>query len=605
MQNPHFSKPKSELTFSNPKGSHKLKPRGRFFFALFFCFLTGRLFALPPQKILHPGDWAYDALAILSREQGRVFFADSRITVAEMERYLAQIDPDLLSQSGLAIYDTLDAYLKSDPGASFQSDALSIGIDLIFQPEFYYKTNENVPWIYNAHSRNPMILAPLSFSLGPWISAEMILNIGENEYAALSHNNYGNIPLDPVSHFDIHFPKRAYVSAGLPVGEASGFNLAIGIGDNFFGRTNTGSIIVSEYLERTVYAQASVYSPVFKYTTQVLQYGVNKYHYMHYLQVRPHRRFSISLAEGVMVNAPLELRFLNPFTIFHSHESYKTYTDYNTDLGHKQPDDDVKLEDLWDKDPDTKEDLYDRTYDPNGHSRIGSYLGVKLEWQPVQNLRLYGLFVMDVFNLPMKKTHWDDTLYPNAAGFQAGTEVSVPVSGGYWEFGLEGVYTYPYLYVMWDKGWSFFKEVPELDVMTNPPLSYWTGSPFGPDTIAGTVWTGFRARNGWYGRFSFEFAARGERSEFGIFETDNSVYDTYRPSNAVYGVTVSPTGTPIFSYTTNLYFEYSPKEWFAFAFQPGYRILANAGHVEGRTEHGFEMALSLRFRPLIKIRPTL
>jgi len=549
-----------------------------FFFALFFCLLTSRgAFALPPQKILHPGDWAYDALAILSREQGRVFFADSRITVAQMERYLAEIDQDSLSQSGLAIYNKLDAYLKSDPGVGFRSDALSMGIDLIFQPELYYKTNENIPWIYDYHSRNPMILAPLGFSLGPWVIAEMDLNIGENEYAALLHDNYENIPLDPVPQFDIHFPKRAYMSAGLPVGEASGLNLAIGIGDNFFGRTDTGSIIVSEYLERTVYAQASIYSPVFKYTAQVLQYGVNKYHYMHYLQVRPHRTFSFSLAEGVMVNAPLELRFLNPFTIFHSYESYKTYADYNEDI------EGADVEDF------------------NGHSRIGSYLGAKLEWQPIRYMRLYGLFVMDVLDLPMKKKHWSDSLYPDAAGFQAGTEFSFPASWGYWEFGLEGVYTYPYLYIMWDKGWSFYKEVPEMDRMKDPPLSYWTGTPFGPDTIAGSFWAGFRARQEWYGRFSFEFAARGELSDFKIFKM-MSEDDTYRPSNAVVNVTVPPTGTPIFSYTTNLYLEYSPREWFAVAFQPGYRVLVNAERQEGRVEHGFEMALSLRFTPLVKLR---
>jgi len=554
-----------------------------FFFALFFCVLTfGGLFALPPQKIIQSGDWAYDALAILSREQGRVFFADSRITVLEMERYLAEINPDSLSRSGLAIYDKLDAYLKSDPGVGFQSDALSMGVDLIFRPELYYKTNENVPWIYDYHSRNPMILAPFGFSLGPWITAQMDLNLGENEYAALLHDNYENIPLDPVAQFDLHFPKRAYVSAGLPVGDASGINLAIGIGDNFFGSTHTGSIIVSEYLERTVYAQASIYSPVFKYTAQVLQYGVNKYHYMHYLQARPHRTFSFSLAEGVMVNAPLELRFLNPFTVFHSYESYKTYADYNEDI------EGAVVE------------------DPNGHSRIGSYLGVKLEWQPITYMRLYGLFVMDVLDLPIKKNQWGDN-FPNAVGFQAGTEFSVPASGGYWEFGLEGVYTNPYLYIMWDKGWSFYKEVPELDIMesmTGSPLSYWTGTPFGPDTIAGAFWAGFRARQEWYGRFSFVFAARGELSDFTIFEK-MSEDDTHRPSSAVVDVTVPPTGIPIFSYTTSLYLEYSPREWFAVAFQPGYRVLVNAERQRGRVEHGFETALSLRFTPLAKPRSTL
>jgi hypothetical protein len=567
----------------------------RFLFVAVFClFLCRELFSLPPQKVLHPGDWAYDALSVLSREQGRVFFADSRITVLQMENFLAEIDVNSLSESALAIYDDLAKYLDSNFPLGFQSDAISVGLDLILQGELYYKTNENTPWIYDAYSRNPIIQIPWGFSLGPWITAEMDPYFGQNEYAATLHDNYTNIPLDPVKQADIHFPKRAYVSAGFPVGSASGFNFSIGIGDNFFGKTQTGSVIISDHLERTVYAQAAIYSPAFKYTAQVLQYEVNKYHYMHYIQVRPHRTVSVSLAEGVMVNAPLELRFLNPFIIFHSYESYKTYSNYNEDLGHKK--NNAELDELWDKNPDGS-DVYDRTFDPNNHSRIGSYFGAKVEWQPLRNLRFYGLFVMDVFNLPMKKTHWMEGLYPDAMGFQAGTEFSFPAKGGYWEFGLEGVYTYPYLYIMWDKGWSFYKDVPELDADMDPPLRYWTGSPLGPDTIAGTIRAGFRSTAGWYGGFSFVFSAQGERSDLGIFDRDNSVEDTYRPSHKVYDVTVPPTGTPVFTSTASLRFQKNLNECFSFGIMPGYRVVLNAGHEEGRTAHGAEIALFMRYRP--------
>jgi len=547
-------------------------------FSLFSSFLSVEgLYSLPPQKQLQPGDWAYEAIAILSREQGRIFLTDSRVTVAQMERCLQEIDTNSLSASGLDIYDRLAAYLKSGSGLSFQSDVISGGLDLIIQPEFYYKFSEFNSWIYNDHARSPLLQLPMGFSLGTWITAEMDIYLGQNEYAATLHDNYVNLPLDPVAQMDIHFPKRAYVSAGLPVGAASGFNLVLGIGDNFFGKTRTGSIVISEYLERTIYAQLSVYSPAFKYSAQIMQYEVNKYHYMHYLHIRPHRMISFSVAEGVMVNAPLELRFLNPFTIFHSHESYKTYAGYNEDLGY------------------LADDLIN---DPNGHSRIGSYLGVKLEFQPARYLRFYGLFAMDVLNLPMKKTNWMEGLYPDAIGFQAGTEFSYPVRGGYWEFGLEGVYTYPYLYIMWDKGWSFFKEVLELDIMRDPPLRYWTGTPFGPDTIAGTLWLGFRSSSNWYGGGAFTFSAQGERSSLSVFERFDDKY--IRPSHLVYDVTVSPTGIPVFTYTASLRGEYSPRKWLNIIVQPGYRMTVNTGHIKDRFDQGFEIALSLRYMPLAR-----
>jgi len=525
-------------------------------------------------------DWAYDALAILSREQGKVFFSDMRVTVEQMEKFLDEIDPTTLSESGLAIYDRLSEHLKSEYWLGFHSDAITGGLNLIATPEVFYKTNDKVPWIYDYHSRNYLLLIPWGFSVGPWITAEMDLNVGQNEYAAALNHNYVNIPWDPVPQWDIHFPKRGYVSAGVPFGKASGFNFAIGIGDNFFGRTETGSIVLSDYLERTVYAQATLYSPFFKYTAQVLQYDVNKYQYMHYLQVRPHRTVSVSLAEGVMVNAPLELRFLNPFTIFHSYESYKTYTDYNEDLGHY-------------------ESTGDTIYDQNGDSRVGSYFGAKLEWQPIKYFRFYGLIVFDVFDLPMKKKLWMAGLFPDAMGYQAGVDFSYPVRKGYWVAGIEGVYTYPYLYVMWDKGWSFYKDVPELDRMNDPPLSYWTGTPFGPDSIAATLWTGFRSSALWYCGLSFVFAAQGERSGLDVFDYDDADR-TYRPSHSVYDVTVPPTGIPIYSYTISFRGEYYPYYWVSVAVQPGYRINVNSGHIDGLVEHGFEIALSLRFRPPVK-----
>ncbi len=204
---------------------------------------------------------------------------------------------------------------------------------------------------------------------------------------------------------------------------------------------------------------------------------------------------------------------------------------------------------------------------------------------------------MDVLNLPMKKTHWMEGLYPDAIGFQAGTEFSFPVKGGYWEFGLEGVYTYPYLYIMWGKGWSFYKEVPELDTM-EPPLRYWTGTPFGPDTIAGTLWAGFRSSTNWYGGFSFTFSAQGERSDLYIFEKFDD--DKIRPTHLVYDVTVPPSGTPVYTYTAALRGEYSPNKWLSLTLQPGYRVTVNTGHIEDKIDKGFELAFSLKYTPFAK-----
>jgi hypothetical protein len=548
-------------------------------FLLFFCFLgTAALSALPAQKILFPGDRAYEILAALSLEQGKVFFSDSSLTVSQVEKILGEIDDEALSPSGRLLYDELREYLKSSPWLNWEYDAFSGGLDLIFQPELYYKTAEETPWIYDGHSRNSLALIPMGFSLGPYISLEMELYAGQNEYAATLHDNYINIPLDPVSQFDIHFPKRAYLSTGYPFGKASGVNFAMGVGDDFFGRTRTGSVILSEYLERIVYAQLSFYSPVFKYTAEVMQYEVNKYQYMHYLQIRPHRKISLSLAEGVMVNAPLELRFLNPLTVFHGYEAYKTYDDYNEEL-------DVEPSDL-----NTTPPKY-TAIDPSGGSRIGSYFGAKIEFQPLRFFRFYGLFAMDQFQLPIEESNWKESLTPNAMAFQAGFEAALPAFGrGYWRFGLEGVYVQPYMYVLWDKKWSFYKEVPEVDQID---LRYWTGTPFGPDSLAGAFWLGYEdIPSRWSWELGFVFSAQGKRSGLDIFDSNG-----YRPTHKVYDVTVPPTGTPIYTYTVKALGSWSPVRWADLAIQPGYRIVDNYAHIPGDKKQGFEIAFSARFRP--------
>jgi hypothetical protein len=198
---------------------------------------------------------------------------------------------------------------------------------------------------------------------------------------------------------------------------------------------------------------------------------------------------------------------------------------------------------------------------------------------------------MDQFQLPIEESNWKEGLTPNAMAFQAGFEAALPAfSRGLWRFGLEGVYVQPYMYVLWDKKWSFYKEVPELGQMD---LNYWTGTPFGPDSIAGAFWLGYEdIPLKWSLELGFVFSAQGKRSGFDIFKDDG-----YRPTHKVYDVTVPPTGTPVYTYTVKVLGSWSPAAWVDLAMQPGYRIVNNYGHIPGDNNQGFEIALSARFRP--------
>jgi hypothetical protein len=535
--------------------------------------------AMPAQKLLPPGDWAYDVLAVLAQEQGFVFFADSTLTVSQLGNMLNEIDDETLSPGGQWLYQRLREYLNVAPLYVYQSDAVEAGVDVEFAIEAFVKSNGAIPWIYDNHERHPLFVAPLTLSFGSWLTADLEPRFAENEKTALRNNNYTNIPLDLAPEFDLHFPKNAYLSVGIPFGEASGVYFSIGMGENFYGRTRTGSVILSDYMDRVSFGRLSLFSPNLRYGAEIMQLETTKYLYMHYLQLRLFKRLTLSVTEGMMVNAPFELRYLNPLMIFHNLEPWKTYDDYNADLGNGET-----------------------PAEPTGETRAGAFFGAKIEFQPWKFIRLYGLMGMNQLQFQVEHDRWEDDLTPDALAFQAGTEVSLPAWDGYWRFGLEGVYTYPYMYLKYDKGWSYYKESTQIDNMT---LRQWTGSPFGPDSIAATLWVGYEVARTWSLTFSFLFAAQGELSDTSIFDEKDEVDEAtgkiiipakYRTTHD--GVdAVTPTGIPRYTSTFSLKGTWSPYSWLNLMLQPGYRIINNHDHVSGKTEHGFEIALSIQVLP--------
>jgi hypothetical protein len=545
---------------------------------VFVC--AGRLSALPAQKILYPGDWAYDALETLSMEQRLVFLAGSSLTVTQAERMLADINDQELSPAGKALYGRLRAYLGKPPLVS--RGPFSFDIAPALQPELYYKSNGDLPWIYGRNQRQPFAVFPLGFSLSSYVAMESDLYFGENRRLSNANDNYFNFPFDKiiggVEPIDTNMPKRAYLSMGFPFGQGFGVNFKIGLGDEILGRTKTGSIIFSDNMRGFSYGTLSFYGPFISYAASVMELEVTKYLYLHHLQLRIMKRLSFGLVEGVMVNAPFELRYLNPMMIFHSFSAWESYDDYNADLA----------------DP--------ARYDKE-ESRVGSYLGITLDFRPWKYGRFYGLAAMNQFQLPSEKEDEDATV-PDGLAFQLGYESWIPFSGrffnreyrGHIVFGLEGVYTYPYMYILADRGWSYYRESMEV---SNDPVREWVGSSFGPDSAAGTVWAGYRDSSLWSLSLSFLYLAQGPNSNAGIFTLPNrSYYSTTREQM----LSTSPTGTASHSYRLSLDAKWSPLGWLSLSFQPAYRIVSNYGHQEGRLEQGLELVFSARLVPELSFK---
>jgi hypothetical protein len=544
---------------------------------LVFC--GSAVFSLPKQKIIYPGDPLYDSLTILAMEQEIVFLSGSTLTVMQIEQMLDRVNPDSLSPAGLIRYNQVRSALAKDGALSLGSHILRFDLDPALQPELYFKTNDKLSWVYDRNQRLPFFPFSAAFSLSSYLTLESDLYFGENRLLSDAHDNYFNFMIDKmidgVQSFDSNAPKRAYISAGVPLGKGFGINFRLGMGDDFIGRTRTGSVVLSDNMKDPSYGSLTFYTPYLKYTADVMELEVTKYLYLHRINVNVFNRLSFSMIEGVMINAPFEIRFLNPLMIFHSMSAWQDYKvpgGYNTQLGTGNPEDE----------------------------RVGSFLAMVFDGRIWKYGRLYGMVAMNQFELPFVERGASSTV-PDAFAFQGGYESFLPVSSGYLHFGLEGVYTFPYMYVLDNVNWSFVRESKEV---SNDIIREWTGTPFGPDSIAGTLWAGYQSASSWSVDVSFLMAVQGERSGTNVFEKRRGTQQGYFPVTHDEILVSTPTGTPTYTYVISAEGKWSPLDWVHLSLRPAYKIVTGpARYVNNtytaETGHGFEVSLSARIAPRI------
>ena len=537
------------------------------FCVLVFCGFSTIISALPAQKLIYPGEWIYDALTALSLEQGIVFFTGTALTVNQIENMLAKIDESALSDSGMAMYERIQAYLNTPNLFSLSTGALDLYADAALQPEVYFKTNETLDWNYRHGDRMRFLMFPAGMAISKYVVLESELYVGENRRISEAHDNYFNFPfdkmIDRVTPIETNMPRRAYLSAGIPLWDASGINFRIGIGEDNIGRTQTDSIVFSDSVKAVNYAMLTFYSPRVKFSSEVKQLEVNKYLYLHNFQIQLFRRFSLGFVEGVMANAPFEIRFLNPMMIFHGFNAWEdNYKKYNEELN---------VEDNLE--------------------RIGSYAALVLNWQPAQFIRIYGLGALNQFELPYERG--SDSTVPDSLAFQLGFESFIPVPTGHWTFGLEGVYTSPYMYILRHRNWSFYRESREN---SNPPIYEWVGTSFGPDAIAGKIWVGYKDTSLWEASLSFLTLVQGENSSFSIFDPEIRP-DGHDPQTPEEATALSPTGTPSYTYQIRAFGKWVYSDLLTFSCQTGYTIVQNFGHKRNNLQHGFEISLSVQLFP--------
>lgn len=570
-----------------------VKSFSRFMMIMMVSLSSFGVFAAPrgAQELIPSGHWIYDSLMAISLESGLVNFADSApISIQELKVYLNEIDYDSLSEAGKADYDRILDYFKEE-NLSIGMDILSIGIEPSLSLEGYYKSNDDVDWVYNRYEREHLLDMPTTITCGDYFSMSMDVYLGQNKCMASHNDNYSNVPL-AADQIDINFPDDGYFSTGKMLTDTTGIGFQIGKGERSIGRLSTGSMIWSENLTGASYAQFEAYNPVFKYTGSVSQFNVDKFMYAHQIDVRIKKRFQLSFFEGLFVNAPMELRFMNPWMVFHGFSPWRDYSPKQTDTE-------------------------DHTCD---------YFAIKAQFTPINNLRLYGTFAMTQYQTPFEKANWADDVTPNGLGGQLGAEYYLPVGKGRFRFGLEGSIANPYLYIKESPNWSLVRTYNE-NIGDQDYFYEWIGSPFGPDTISGEASVSYEVPKKYSIDLKYLFMARGEMSGDSVFRNlfvngkrwggqytdfpyedgkdyrpggDNHVRDWCYPDSANQSDASSrqnrscPTGTPEYVNRLSLCGTLYPNDYLKLKLQPSYVLIFNRNHQEGNTKHSFECVISAK-----------
>ena len=558
--------------------------RSRAVFALLFSLCVSYLFASPhaKQDLVPAGHWIYDALTALSMEEGHVSLADQApISVAEVDTLLADVNYENLSEAGKAWYDKILEWRgQFDWSLKFGSFSIDLIPNAAF--ELYGKSDPEIEWVYDYHKRHGMLEGSLRIQASDYVTMELTARLAANRTQANKSSSFINLPiplnLKELVWFDCDFPHWSYLSTGFPIGEKAGVNFQIGIASFNVGRSLSGSVIWNTNMTDLSFANLEFYSPSFRYTMNVSQMNVNRYIYTHRFDFRFFKKLHFSVMESLLVYAPLELRLLNPFSVYHG---LTPWNDYTPEQG-------------WSE--------FEKEH-------IIMDFAIKLVYTPFKYMRFYAYYTQTEM-----QQIFEDPSIPNAIGIQGGCESFIPLGAGYLHIWGEGSYADPFLYMKCEPNWSLVRTYTELT--DGSDVFYeWIGTPMGPDTITAELSVGYEVPRLWSASISYMFAARGEFSGTGAFKpginwgglslpqtvNDKWVYET-TPQAVSYR---APHGIPEYVNRITLCGTWRPFDWLELVAQPSVVIVANKNHVEGSWGGGLEGILSVRVElsRLWKIKP--
>lgn len=506
------------------------------------------------QDLILPNHWIYDALLSIEVESGIVTFSDqSPISIAELKSYLKKIDFEKLSDVGKIQYQKIVDYINED-FFSVTAGSLCLSSEPSFNPEFYYKSEEVTPWIFDYTKRNALVDIPFKLHLLDYVTLYMGFQGTQNYTKRFQSDNYFN-QCFTLDSFDPALVHQTYLSTGYTWNENTGINFKLGVGSQSIGNTLMPSIILSEYLTDTPYVNLRIFSPYINYNCNVTQLTRMTYLYTHRLEAILFDKLQLSFIEGVLPYNQFDLRMLSPFAIYHGYGLFNEFS-----------------------------------------GECSSYFGIKASLTLSKYLRLYALYSQNEHTMSSEKSHGESS--PEGNGFQIGLESYIPLKKGYLHFGGEFYYATPYMFIKESPNVSFARVFSEM-VYDSPNYYQWMSNPYGPDSLAFKIIVGYENPSKWSLDCVYNFAALGEFSLTKVFQNANWNKQDLTYSDWVYDMSnasllKTPHGTVMYYNNIYLTATWSPQKYITFTVQPGYKFIYNYDNKKGNFKQGFEFVLGTK-----------
>lgn len=570
-------------------------------FLLLCIFISFNLYSktINDSQIIPSNSFIYrDFLNLQSAAKRLVFTNNTPLSVGELKFYLNQFDYDSLSDDAKTIYDSIEEFLYEKDNIMKVPD-FTLALHPQINIEGYYKSNDDIPYSFNYFFNDNFITMPIDMGFGNNFAMGANFFLGKSYIKAARNSNHCNVPVEfnPFSihsQADFYFPTFAYAGFG-KYHENWGYNVHIARQGKTVGNTMTGSIIYNSTFETDAYVEFDIYSKVFKYTVDVVQVSSNRmdnlqkdnterYLYLHQLEVNIFKNLKFSLLEGSLVASPFSLRFLNPLPFMHQSGGWKDYMTQEED------------------------DLY-------GESHFCADFAYMLEYIPVPNLRIYGLYNQIELQTPWERGHDVGRYFPNSIGLQLGTEYNFIFNEeSNLLLGLEGFYNSPYMYLKQTPSSSLYRA--RLDMQTKEYVYSWIGSPYGPDAAGGMFKASYNINKKWNTEFAYTFVSKGEKW-FPIvdkYKPTDEYYDYYpsvkyilkhdkqmpveESDDELYedALNMLPSGVIQYTHQIKLKSTYCINSNIEFAGQFIFNYIINNGHIKNNNDSGVELDLAVKYK---------